>query len=147
MPPYPDIPKNERLAMARYILSLPDAPRGIEIRDASVRPSNPAWKLTSAHLAIANHDSVARALTGASSPLAGTIEIHETTVRDGMMSMNRVDRLVVPPGGTLRLAPGGSHLMLIDLVRDLRTGDRVPITLQFDDGSTHAVEATVSDES
>ena len=42
MPGYPDIPKHERLAMADFILSLADAPRGVIARDAYARPSNPA---------------------------------------------------------------------------------------------------------
>lgn len=145
MPPYPDIPKNERLAMARYILSLADAPRGVTASGGRVRASNPARKITGAYMNLRNHDSVARTLTGANTPLAGVTEIHEMKTRDGMMTMSRADTVAIPAGGALSLEPGGFHLMLIDLTRDLRAGDRVPMTLQFDDGSSLALELPVVD--
>lgn len=145
MPPYPDIPKNERIAMAKYILSLADAPRGVTATEGRVRASNPARKITGAYMELRNHDSVARTLTGANTPLAGVTEIHEMKMQDGMMSMSRVDSVAIPAGGTLSLAPGGFHLMLIDLTRDLRAGEVVPMTLQFDDGSTLSLELPVID--
>lgn len=145
MPPYPDIPKSERLAMARYILSLADAPRGVSATEGRVRASNPARKITGAYMELRNHDSVARNLVRANTPLAAVTEIHEMKTVDGMMSMTRVDTVGIPPGGTLSLEPGGFHLMLIDLARDLKPGDVVPMTLQFDDGSTISLELPVTD--
>ena len=145
MPGYPDVPKHERLAMADFILSLAAAPTGLAVRDAYARPSNPAWKLTSAYMRLVNRGSAPRALVGARSSIAKVVEIHETTVRDGMMSMNQVDRLPVPAGGETLLAPGGSHLMLIELTRELRPGDVVPVTLTFDDGSTLGLQLEVLD--
>jgi copper(I)-binding protein len=110
-----------------------------------VRASNPARKITGAYMELRNHDSVARTLTGANTPLAGVTEIHEMKTQDGMMSMSRVDSVAIPAGATLSLQPGGFHLMLIDLTRDLRTGDVVPMTLQFDNGSTLTLELPVID--
>jgi periplasmic copper chaperone A len=70
-------------------------------------------------------------LLGASSAAAGHVELHET-IRDGeVMRMRPVTQLVVPAGGVLEMKPGGLHIMLINLKRALRPGDRVPVTLTF----------------
>lgn len=53
--------------------------------------------------------------------------------------------LVVPAGGTHDLAPGGDHLMLMDLTEPLRAGADVELTVVFDDGSTMPVTAQVRD--
>jgi protein SCO1/2 len=60
-----------------------------------------------------------------------------------MMSMKQVERIVVEAHQRVRLEPGGAHLMLIDLKRDLRAGDAVELDLTFHDGSTRKVTAQV----
>lgn len=143
MPAYPDIPKSERMAMARYIHSLASAPRGIALSDAWAAESNPAWKIAAAYLTITNRESRPVALTAVSSPDARVVEMHETRTADGMMSMRQVRKIEIGPGSSVALRPGGSHLMLIDLTRDLRAGDSIGVTLTFDDGSVQHAKIPV----
>jgi len=144
MPAYPDIPKRERLAIAEYILSLEPAPRTLTVANAWAGESNPAWKIAAAYLELVNGTSEPVAVVGVSSPDARVVEMHETTrTADGMMSMKQVERIVIEPHQRVSLQPGGTHLMLIDLTRDLRAGDSVDLTLTFHDRSTRKLTATV----
>ena len=50
-------------------------------------------------------------------------------MKDNVMTMRAVDELPLPAGKTVELKPGGYHVMLIDLVKPLAAGDKVPVTL------------------
>ncbi|KAB7745995.1 copper chaperone PCu(A)C [Nostocoides sp. F2B08] len=79
-------------------------------------------------------------LVGGSSPVAGTVELHETVMSDAGMVMREADGgLVVPAGGSLVLEPGGHHIMLMDLTGPVPAGADVEVVLQSEDGA----EATV----
>jgi len=143
MPSYGHLPENDRFELARYVLSLADAPRGIEITDAWARQPNPARSMGAGYLKITNHQAKAIALVGASSPGAEVVELHEMVTVDGMMSMRQVKTIDVAPGATVELRPGGLHLMLIDLERTLQPGETIDATLRFDDGSTRQVQLPI----
>jgi len=54
-------------------------------------------------------------------------------MNNGVMTMRPLDKgLVIEPGKTVKLAPGGYHLMLMDLKTPLKQGDKVPLTLEFE---------------
>lgn len=75
-------------------------------------------------------DTVAAARTGA----ASTVEIHRTTEGDdGMRGMEPVAGVPLPAGETVAFEPGGLHVMLLDLRRDLVEGDTVYVDLYFSD--------------
>ena len=75
-------------------------------------------------------------LVGASSPVAGVVEVHEMAMQDNVMRMRAVDALELPAGREVQLKPGGYHVMLMDLTRDLKAGETVPITLVVEQGGT-----------
>ena len=87
----------------------------------------------------------ARIVSG-SSPAAGMVEVHEVTGPTGAKTMRPKDGgLVLPPGGSHDLVPGGDHLMLMDLPAPLSAGTDVELTLQFEDGSTLPITVQVRD--
>lgn len=63
-----------------------------------------------------------------------------------LMGMREVDEIAVPDGETTVLAPGGYHVMLIDLAAPLEAGKRFDVTLEFERAGTVTVEAEVRDE-
>ncbi|MBM6404690.1 copper chaperone PCu(A)C [Phycicoccus sp. CSK15P-2] len=75
-------------------------------------------------------------VTGGSTPVAGTVELHETVRNDsGETQMQpKADGFVVPAGGDLTLQPGGDHVMLMDLTGPLANGSEATITLQTSAG-------------
>ena len=145
MPGYPDIPQRERIAIAKYLHELAAAPPRAKLRvtDAWVRTPNPAVDVAGAFLTLENDTSAPVALVAVSSRQAKVMEMHETKIVDGMMTMEKVDRIVVPPHGTTRLKPGGSHLMLFELARPLLSP--VELTMRFDDGTVITTQAEVRD--
>jgi copper(I)-binding protein len=64
-------------------------------------------------------------------------------MEDGMMKMRRVERIDLPAGETVTLEPGGLHIMLIGLSRQLSPGEEVEIRLTFEDGSGTTLTAPV----
>ena len=68
-------------------------------------------------------------LVAVSSPLAGIVEIHEMAMDGNVMKMRAVPGLDLPAGKTVELKPGGYHVMLMDLKKELKAGDTVPLTL------------------
>lgn len=88
------------------------------------------------YLTLRNTGSAPDRLVAAESPAARVVELH-THIRDGeVMRMRPVEAIAVPPGATVRLEPGGLHLMLIGLARPLARGESVPVTLRFERGGT-----------
>ena len=82
-------------------------------------------------------------LTGAQSPVAGKVELH-TTVKDGdVMRMRPVNAIEVKPGAPVELKPGGLHIMLVDLKRPLKQGDKIPLQLTFEKAGTVSVTVEV----
>lgn len=82
-------------------------------------------------------------LVSAASPAARTVELHTMTMDGGIMRMRPVPDIPVPAGGTVTLAPGGMHVMLIGLTAPLRAGDRIPVTLTFERAGAVQVELAV----
>ncbi len=68
-------------------------------------------------------------LTKVESPLAETVQIHTMLMEDGIMKMRERESLDLPKGKTVKLAPGGTHLMLFGLKERLLEGKVVPLTL------------------
>ncbi|KKW64567.1 copper chaperone PCu(A)C [Mycolicibacterium elephantis] len=89
-----------------------------------------------------HHD--AHIVSGESS-VAGRVELHEVTSdASGTKTMRQKDDgFVVPAGGTRELAPGGDHVMLMDLREPLQPGADVAVTVVFEDGSTLPFTAQV----
>jgi copper(I)-binding protein len=74
-------------------------------------------------------------LLGVTSPIAKTVELHNMEMKDGLMKMQAVEKLALPAGKVVKLAPGGYHVMLIDLKQTLRNGDSVPLQLTLEDAA------------
>ena len=85
------------------------------------------------YLTIENKGSVADRLLGGSAEVAGKVQVHEMSMNNGVMTMRQLDKgLAIEPGKTVKLAPGGYHLMLLDLKGPLKQGDKLPVTLEFE---------------
>jgi hypothetical protein len=81
------------------------------------------------------------ALVAAASPVAARAELHTMSMDGGVMKMRPLDKLDLPAGKTVNLKPGGYHVMLIDITRELKAGERVPLTLTVQD--PHGARSTL----
>jgi copper(I)-binding protein len=114
----------------------------ITVVDAWARPAEHGAN-TAVYLTLVNTTAMPDSVTGVSTPLAESASLHETMQHDGMMHMQAVAALTLPPGDTLRLAPLGTHVMVMHLARALAIGDTLPLTLVLGSGATRPVSAVI----
>ena len=93
---------------------------------------------------LANEGRETDRLVGGQTEVADVVEIHETRMEGDVMKMQMLaEGLEVPAQGTVRLEPGGYHVMLIGMKQNLEPGDRFQIELQFEKSGTRRVEVEV----
>lgn len=114
----------------------------LSVQDAWIR-AIPGSDVAAAYLTLHNSGTQPLFVVGVRSPRAQQAMIHETTVANGQSRMRARERLRVGPGETLRLAPGGLHIMLHMPTRPLAPGEEVPLLLLLEGGATVTVSARV----
>lgn len=123
---------------AQYFMIGSDAPAipteaGIVIGGAFARATLPGAPVAAGFLTIRNHGETDDILRAARTPAAGRAEFHETVAEGNVVRMRPLaDGLRIPAGGTVSLAPGGTHLMFFDLAGPLVAGEKLPLILGFD---------------
>lgn len=81
---------------------------------------------------------------GGTTAVAARLEIHQMSMADGVMRMRPLaNGIEIPPGATVELSPGSYHLMLMQLTRPLKQGEKVPVTLTFERAGSIEVELEV----
>ena len=107
---------------------------------ASVGTSRPS----AAYLTVRNTGDAPDRLIGARTPAAGMAEIHAVVQEGGAMKMRPAGPVEIPAGGAVRLAPGGLHIMLMDLAAPLEEGGTLPLTLIFERAGEVTLEAPIA---
>jgi copper(I)-binding protein len=129
------------LACAVIIVNLPGTPALAQELKAGDLVITQAWsratpggaKTGGGYLTIENKGSAPDRLIGGSADISDKIQVHEMAMNNGVMTMRPLDQgLSIEPGKTVKLAPGGYHLMMFDLKGPLKQGDKVPVTLEFE---------------
>ncbi|MEX1168541.1 MAG: copper chaperone PCu(A)C, partial [Chloroflexota bacterium] len=114
-----------------------------QVSDVWARPGVASAE-SAAYLAITAPSGQGDALLSASSPAANMVQLHEvSTDADGMTGMHHIDRLDIPAGATVRLEPGGYHLMLMGLTGELAEGGTIELTLVFERAGSIVVQAEI----
>ncbi|NLD54928.1 MAG: copper chaperone PCu(A)C [Burkholderiaceae bacterium] len=105
----------------------------VKVNDPWVRATVPHQMGTGAFMEITSTRDVR--LVAASSPLTPVVEIHEMSLEGNIMKMRQVEAIDLRAGRTVKLEPGGYHVMLMELKSQVKEGSTVPVTLVFEDGS------------
>ena len=122
-----------------------DEPASLEVDRAWARLQPPSSRMTGAYMEIRNPTAEPDALLGASCDGAERVELHVMEETNGTMTMRHVERLEVPAGSSLRLAPGGAHLMIMGLAERLEVEQVLRIELAFERAGKLAVPVPVRD--
>ena len=101
------------------------------VDDAWVRATVAGQPSTGAFMHITS--STDSKLVEVRSPVAKTVQIHESKMQNDVMSMQPVAAVALPAGKSVAIEPEGYHVMLIDLVNQVKAGDQVPLTLIVED--------------
>jgi hypothetical protein len=96
---------------------------------ASIGMSRPA----AAYITIRNEGKTTDILTGIETTVSAKSEVHKMEMKNGVASMGPAGPVEIPANGSVKLAPGGLHIMLMKLQQPLRKDDRFSMTLIFKD--------------
>ena len=110
---------------------------------AWVRASIGDSKVSAAYFSITNRGESADRFVGAATERAGHTMIHRSVVEDGVMKMRHVGAIEIPPGKSVRLEPGGLHVMLMGVSSPLEIGERISVTLVFERAGEVALSVPV----
>lgn len=115
----------------------------LQITDSAVRQPLPGRTVSVGYLSIKNTEVTSIRLVKASSKQFGNIELHNHTMVNGMMQMQRLQDIEIQPGETVKLQPGGLHLMMFRPVTTLQLGEEVAIDLHWSDGTVQTYKTQV----
>ena len=101
----------------------------VTVTEAWARGTVPKQTATGVFMKLKSTENVS--LVNAASPAAGIVEVHQMVMSGNVMAMRSIDDIPLPAGKTVELKPGGFHVMLMELVKPLNPGDKVPVTLTF----------------
>jgi copper(I)-binding protein len=91
--------------------------------------------VSAAYMKIENKGSQSDVLIAAETDVAGLVELHETVVENNMAMMKPLaEGISLPLGSVTELKPGGLHVMLMQLKRELKAGESITLTLIFKSG-------------
>lgn len=114
-----------------------------ELSEAWARPARENG-VTAIYLNVLNGTDQPDTLLALSSPASGLVELHETYDRgDGMMGMREAEDPTFPANEAVQMVPGGKHIMLMQLNRELKEGDTVDLTLEFAGAGEMTITAPV----
>ena len=113
------------------------------IEDAWIAEAPPIAKIRAGYLKLYNKGKHPIEIKSFSSPDFKDIELHQSVIVNGMVSMEEIEHLVIKSGQSIEFKPGGYHLMLFNPVHKLSAGDKVKIQIQLKDNMTTDFTAVV----
>ena len=87
----------------------------LTVDEGWVRAVPPGKTVTAGFAVLNNHTAIDCTIEAVSSPQAERVELHSTSVEEGVMRMRPMQSPAIAAGDALLLAPGGNHLMLFGL--------------------------------
>lgn len=106
------------------------------VTEAHIKTMPPGQTRAAAYLTLHNTGAQDRQILHVEADIAGEVQVHRHTYEQGMMKMRRVQHPRIPAGEQLVFAPGGFHLMLLDVDQPPSEGDTFSITMEFDGGES-----------
>ncbi|MFZ9150462.1 MAG: copper chaperone PCu(A)C [Burkholderiales bacterium] len=120
----------QTLCALSLLMAVPVFAQEVSVKNAWIRGTVQGQNATGAFMELTGKSNTR--LVGAASPAAKSVEVHNMKVDNGVMKMFPVDGVDLPAGKPVKLAPGGFHVMLMDLQKPLKAGDKVPLKLTFE---------------
>lgn len=124
--------------------ALTAGPVDVVVSQAWVRATVPGQPVAAAYMDVTS--ARGGTLAHVAADVAGVVQMHSMRMDGEVMRMRELAQLVLPKGQTVRLAPSGHHLMLLQLKRPLRPGDvvRFDLTVVGASGQRQVVRAVAT---
>lgn len=129
------------IALAAGALFSTGALAQVTVSDAWARATVPQQKSAGAFMQL--RSARPATLVGVSTPAAAKAELHQMEMRGQTMAMHQVQSIALPAGQTVKLGPGGYHVMLFGLKQQLKEGETVPMTLVVEEAGKKREEVKV----
>ena len=107
----------------------------LKIENAWIQNLPPNVPMRAGYMEITNTGQEAVSIQSVDCEACSSITLHESVMKDGMMSMQHLSFLKIEPSQQVSLAPGGKHLML----EPTKTGESITVNLHLEDGSSHSI--------
>ncbi len=108
------------------------------------RATPPGAKVGGGYLSVENTGPESDKLVAIEGNIAGPIEMHEMATNNGVMTMRALPAgIEIKPGATVTFAPGGYHVMFMNLKEPFKQGEMVKATLVFEKAGKVPVEFKV----
>jgi periplasmic copper chaperone A len=130
--------------VAAILLSACSSRGGIQVAEAWMRPAG-SGENGAVYLIIHNDSSADDELTGVLTEAAEAAEMHTSQMNGDVMQMQQLESVPLPASAATRFEPGGLHIMLVGLKKDLKVGNKIEITLQFQNAEDLTLSVPVSD--
>ena len=130
------------LLVLAFLLSACEVNNRVAVIDSWVRASVPGQSVGAAYMTFISADD--STFVRAETPIASSVEIHSMTMDNGVMKMRMLPELPLKAGKEEKLAPGGFHLMLFDLKKQLKAGEQLELKLTFRDASGKITQQTLT---
>ncbi|MGH1486427.1 MAG: copper chaperone PCu(A)C [Cellvibrionaceae bacterium] len=111
------------------------------VQNPVIKTTPPGINNTAAYLHIKNNSDQDIALVKAESDIAQLVEIHEHTMNNGLMLMQKVESITIPANSFIEFKPGGYHIMFINLNSTISPDQKVEINLTFSNGMKQSITA------
>ncbi|EAR60673.1 copper chaperone PCu(A)C [Neptuniibacter caesariensis] len=115
----------------------------VTVKDAYARAVPPGQMNSASFMMLNNDEEKSVSLVSGSSSVAKVVELHNHINENGVMKMRQIEKIDIPAKGMAHLQPGGLHVMLIGLKKDLMEGDNIDLNLEFSDGSSQELTIPV----
>lgn len=114
----------------------------INITDNWVRATAEGQDVGAAYMTITSASD--KSLIKVESSMTDSVEIHSMSMENGVMKMRMLEQLDLKANIPNKLAPGGFHLMLFDLKKQLKAGETVSFSLHFKNEAGKETLVTIS---
>jgi periplasmic copper chaperone A len=115
----------------------------VTITDAWVRENAPGQKIGAAYMTLKSPEDTKLVYVEAAA-VAGSVEIHSMTMNNGVMKMRMLEELTLEANKPASLKPGSFHLMMLDLKKPLKAGEKVTFRLCFEDKNGKITDQSIT---
>ena len=131
-----------RLLLILALLFPASAFAELQFSDAWIKNLPPSVPVRAGYMTMRNPGPDALSVVSVRSEAFDSVEIHRSFMQDGMMRMEPVDRIDIEANASVKLEPGGLHLMMM-MPKAISPDDEILVFIKLDDGSEQSLNMTV----
>lgn len=130
------------IALLTFLFLFYTQQNNLQVKNQWLRPGAKGMG-TALYFEVENPTDKPDTLYKITSDISRMIQLHETYAKDELMGMREVGEFVIEPESSLELKPGGYHIMVMKLKRDIKKSDEIEFKLHFKNAGSIIIRAKV----